>query len=300
MTDAEPNPTTDTEPIFSERSFVLEGATIHYRETGDPGDETFVFVHGNRDHCRTWDPLLEALVTAGFRLPHVVALDLRGHGDSGWLGPERGYRHEDFVLDLVGLLRHLQKESITLIGHSLGGSMAVMFAGALPERVSRLVIVEAAGPYGRSEHEAPELFARWTRDDGSDTILTYYATVGQAAAAIQKRFPLIPNHAAMHMARHGTRMTPHGLVWKYDPRSRNPSYSAFSEAQIGAFIARIECPTLLVYGGASGYKESPRFARVEYFKNKTLVEIPDTGHHVQQEKPDELAAVLIPFLKNSG
>ena len=176
--------------------------------------------------------------------------------------------------------------------------MAVMFAGALPEKVKRLVIIEAAGPYGRTEQEAPELFGRWTKDDGSDTILTYYATVGQAAEAIRKRFPLVPNRAAVHMARHGTRLTPHGWVWKYDPRARNPSYSSFSETQVQAFIERIDCPTLLVYGSESGYKESPRFSRVDYFRNKTLVEIPGTGHHVQQEKPDELAAVLIPFLSN--
>ena len=285
---------------FREGTFEVDGSSIHYMEAGDRSQDTFVFVHGNRDHCHSFDFLLESFDKAGFTMPHVVALDLRGHGDSGWVGRERGYRHEDFVLDVVGLLRHLEKDEVTLVGHSLGGSMAVMFAGALPEKVKRLVIIEAAGPYGRTEEEAAELFGRWTKDDGSDTILTYYATVGQAAEAIRRRFPLIPNRAAMHAARHGTRLTPHGWVWKYDPRARNPSYSSFSETQVKAFIERIACPTLLVYGSASGYKESPRYNRVDYFKNKTLVEIPGTGHHVQQEKPDELAAVLIPFLSNHG
>ncbi len=283
-------------PRFREGTFEVEGSRVHYLESGDPARETFVFVHGNRDHCHSWDFLLESFRKAGFELPHVVALDLRGHGDSGWVGQERGYRHEDFVLDLVGLLRHLGKDSVTLVAHSLGGSMAVVFAGALPERVRRLVLIEAVGPYGRAEEEAPELFGRWTRDDGSDTILTYYATVGQAADAICRRFPLVPNRAAMHMARHGTRPTPYGLVWKYDPRSRNPSYSSFSETQVRAFIHRIDCPTLLVFGAESGYRESPRYRRVEHFRNRTLVEIPGTGHHVQQESPDELAAAMIPFL----
>ena len=270
---------------FREGAFEVEGAKVHYLESGDPGQETFVFVHGNRDHCHSWDLLLESFDKAGFVVPHFVALDLRGHGDSGWVGRERGYRHEDFVLDVVGLLRHLEKDAVTLVGHSLGGSMAVMFAGALPEKVKRLVIIEAAGPYGRTEQEAPELFGRWTKDDGSDTILTYYATVGQAAEAIQKRFPLIPNRAAMHAARHGTRLTPHGWVWKYDPRARNPSYSSFSETQVQAFIERIDCPTLLVYGSDSGYKESPRFSRVDYFRNKTLVEIPGTGITCSRKSP---------------
>lgn len=290
----------DLLPRFREGTFEVEGSRVHYLESGDRARETFVFVHGNRDHCRSWDFLLESFHKAGFELPHVVAIDLRGHGDSGWVGRDRGYRHEDFVLDLVGLLRHLEKDAVTLVAHSLGGSMAVVFAGALPDRVRRLVLIEAVGPYGRSEQEAPDLFGRWTRDDGSDTVLTYYATVGQAAEAICKRFPLVPNRAAMHMARHGTRPTPCGLVWKYDPRSRNPSYSSFSETQVKAFIDRIDCPTLLVFGAESGYKESPRYRRVEHFRNRTLVEIPGTGHHVQQESPDELAAVMIPFLGNRG
>lgn len=290
----------DLLPRFREGTFEVEGSRVHYLESGDRARETFVFVHGNRDHCRSWDFLLESFHKAGFELPHVVALDLRGHGDSGWVGRDRGYRHEDFVLDLVGLLRHMEKDAVTLVAHSLGGSMAVVFAGALPDRVRRLVLIEAVGPYGRSEQEAPELFGRWTRDDGSDTVLTYYATVGQAAEAICKRFPLVPNRAAMHMARHGTRPTPCGLVWKYDPRSRNPSYSSFSETQVKAFIDRIDCPTLLVFGAESGYKESPRYRRVEHFRNRTLVEIPGTGHHVQQESPDELAAAMIPFLGDRG
>ncbi len=285
---------------FHDGTFDVEGSRIHFLESGDRRAETFVFVHGNRDHCHSWDLLLGSFDELGFTMPHVVALDLRGHGDSGWVGRERGYRHEDFVLDMVGLLRHLEKDAVTLVGHSLGGSMAIIFAGALPEKVNRLVVIEAAGPHGRTEKEAPELFGRWAKDDGSDTILTYYATVGQAAAAIRRRFPLIPNRAAMHMAEHGTRLTSHGWAWKYDPRARNPSYSSFSETQIKAFIERIDCPTLLVYGAESGYRESPRYSRVDHFRNKTLVEIPGTGHHVQQEKPDELAATLIPFLRSKA
>ena len=289
---------TDVLSRFRDGAFEIDGCRVHYLEYGDPSQETCVFIHGNRDHCHSWDLLLESFDKAGFTLPHVVSLDLRGHGDSGWVGPERGYRHEDFVLDVVGLLRHLKKDAVTVVAHSLGGSMSVVFAGALPEKVKRLAIIEAAGPYGRTEQETPELFGRWTKDDGSDTILTYYATVAQAADAIVRRFPLVPNRAAMHMARHGTRRTPHGLVWKYDPRARNPSYSSFSETQVKAFIERIDCPTLLVFGSDSGYKESPRYGRVDHFRNRTLVEIPGTGHHVQQEKPDELASVLIPFLSN--
>ena len=75
---------------FRDGTFEVDGSKVHYLEYGDPSQETCVFIHGNRDHCHSWDLLLESFDKVGFSLPHVVSLDLRGHGDSGWVGRERG------------------------------------------------------------------------------------------------------------------------------------------------------------------------------------------------------------------
>ncbi|MGH7774052.1 MAG: alpha/beta fold hydrolase [Candidatus Binatia bacterium] len=277
--------------------FTNDGLTLHYAEWGDPASETLVLVHGNRDQCRSWDFFVSSLFAQGNVNLHVVALDLRGHGDSDWLPPGRGYRHEDFLLDLTSLFQHLKKDSIILAGHSLGGSMATLFAGLFPSKVRRLILVEATGPFSRRDEEAPRLLAQWLEGAASESERQSYPTLEDVAKAIQKGFPLIPDEAARHMARHCMKGTDSGYISKYDPRVRERSFSIFSEGQVRAFVGRIECPTLLVFGKQGEFINSPRASRVSLFKNRKVVEFEGTGHHVPHEKPEELAKIVYPFLR---
>lgn len=280
----------------TDRYFQNDGLTLHYEEWGDPTHESLILIHGNRDQCRSWDFFADALFAQGSPSFHVIALDLRGHGDSDWSLPERGYQHEDFILDLAGIVRHLRKDSVTLIGHSLGGSISMLFAGSFPTKVRRLVLIEATGPYARSDDDVPDLLAGWVEGEGSQTENSIYPGPNDASGAIKKRFPMITDGARAHMARYGTKVSGQGYVWKYDPRVRSQSYSNFTEGQIHAFIKRIQCPTLLLFGAEAGFKKSPRFSRVGLFKNGKVVEIPGCGHHVPHEKPNELAEIVFPFL----
>jgi pimeloyl-ACP methyl ester carboxylesterase len=277
-------------------TFQNDGLTLHYTEWGDPAHDSLILVHGNRDQCRSWDCFADALFAQGSPSFHVIALDLRGHGDSDWSLPERGYQHEDFILDLAGIVRHLSKDSVTLIGHSLGGSISMLFAGSFPTKVSRLVLIEATGPYARSDDDVPDLLAGWVEGESSQTGNPNYPGPNDAAGAIQKRFPMIPDEARAYMVRYGAKVSGQGVVWKYDPRVRSQSYSNFTEGQIHAFIKRIQCPTLLLFGAEGGFPKSPRFSRVGLFNNGKVVEIPGCGHHVPHEKPCELAEIVFPFL----
>ncbi len=200
-----------------QRYFDHDGLKLHYWEWGDPNEETYVFVHGVRDQGRSWDQFLEALTSRGVPIKHAVALDLRGHGDSEWPSSGRGYQHEDFLSDLVGLLKHLEKEPITLIGHSLGGSMCLLYAGAFPEKVTRMVLLESLGPYARADDDVPNIIAE--RLKGRDYIEIPYPheSLESAAKSLQKTFPLIPDNAALHMARHGTSFKGGRYRWKHDP-----------------------------------------------------------------------------------
>jgi len=277
--------------------FSSESLTLHYVEWGDRARGTVILVHGIRDQCRSWDFFVAALYEQGDDSAHVVALDLRGHGDSQWAPLGRGYHNQDYLRDLGALMRHLNKESVTLMGHSLGASMSALFAGCFPERVRKLVLIESIGPHARADEEVPRLLARWLEGERVEDELVYYPTPEEAAQAIRKKFPLIPEAACVQMSRHGTRATDRGLMWKYDPRVRIPSFSTFSEGQARAFIERIACPTLVIYGAESDFSASKRAARVSLFKQVRVVDIPGSGHHVPHERPEELARVVGDFLR---
>jgi pimeloyl-ACP methyl ester carboxylesterase len=279
-----------------QRYFNHDGLKLHYWEWGDPKEETFVFVHGIRDQGRSWEPFLASLIARDCPVKHAVALDLRGHGESEWPSTSRGYQHEDFLSDLAGLLRHLDKECSTLIGHSLGGSMCLLYAGAFPEQVKRMVLLESLGPFARKDDEVPNVIAERLKGRNYVEIPFPHESLEAAAKALQKTFPLIPDNAAVHMARYGTSYKGGRYRWKHDPILRYRTTTVMSEGQIEAFIHRLKCPILFVYGTESDFMKSVRGPRAKLFPNARIVPIKGAGHHIPHEKPDELAKVLAPFL----
>jgi pimeloyl-ACP methyl ester carboxylesterase len=282
------------------RYFLHDGLRIHYWEWGDPNQETYVFVHGVRDQGRSWDHFLDALLKRGVPIKHAVAIDLRGHGDSEWPGTSRGYQHEDFLSDLAGLLKHLEKEPITLIGHSLGGSMCLLYAAAFPEKVKRMVLLESLGPFARADDEVPNIIAERLKGRDYVEIPFPHESLESAARSLQKTFPLIPDPAALHMARHGTSYKGGRYRWKHDPILRYRTTTAMSEGQIEAFIRRLKCPILFVYGTESDFMKSVRGHRAQLFPNAKIVPVAGAGHHIPHEKPEELAEIVVPFLLNGN
>jgi pimeloyl-ACP methyl ester carboxylesterase len=284
----------DLEP--RQRYFVHDGLKMHYWEWGEPGEDTYVFVHGVRDQGRSWEHFLHALLARGVPIKHAVALDLRGHGESEWPNHGRGYRHEDFLTDLAGLLKHLESDAVTIIGHSLGGSMCLLYAGTFPERVKRMVLLESLGPFARADDEVPAVFAERLTGRDYVEIPFPHESLEAAAKAIQKTFPLIPDGAALHMARFGTNYKGGRYRWKHDPVLRYRTTTAMSEGQIEAFIRRLSCPILFVYGTASDFMKSVRGRRAGLFPQAKIIPIAGAGHHIPHEKPQELAEVVVPFL----
>ena len=251
----------DQEP--RRRYFVHDGLRLHYWEWGDPQEETYVFVHGVRDQGRSWDHFLDALLSRGVPIKHAVALDLRGHGDSEWPSTSRGYQHEDFLSDLAGLLKHLDKEPLTIIGHSLGGSMCLLYAGTFPEKVKRMVLLESLGPFARADDEVPNIMAERLKGRDYVEIPFPHESLEAAAKAIQKTFPLIPDDAALHMARMA-RILKAGVTAGSMIRScATARPRRCPEGQIEAFIRRLKCPILFVYGTESDFMKSVRGHRAQ-------------------------------------
>jgi pimeloyl-ACP methyl ester carboxylesterase len=277
----------------------VRGLEIHWVEWGEAGDEPLILVHGFRDHCRSWDFFVNELRDI-WPEAWVLAPDCRGHGDSGWVGVGGYYHFFDYLMDLDSLVRSLGVRSVKLVGHSMGGTMAALYAGTYPTRVSKLALVEGLGPPGLAFDDAPDRTLRWLEGVHrlEEAQIIEYASIDDGARRLQKTDPPLDEARATYLARHAMRPTGTGTWrWKFDPLHRTTSPQPFYLEQFAAFLARISCPTLVVQGSESGHRiRGDLAARSNLLKNTSLVTIPGAGHWVQQDNPTALAKVLTPFL----
>ena len=138
-----PRPNTDTgihvsAPSYTSRFVEAGGLRLHYLDYGTAGLPAMLCVHGGAAHAHWFD-----FVAAGFCADHhVLALDQRGHGDSAWVEPPN-YAYERFAGDLHEVVEKLDLNDFVLIGHSMGGTIALTYAATYPGRVNRLVIVDS-------------------------------------------------------------------------------------------------------------------------------------------------------------
>src|SRR6516162_4504321 len=123
------------------QSYISQRLRLHYADWGNAGAPHLILLHGGRDHCRNWDWVAEDL-RADY---HIIAPDLRGHGDSAW--SESGdYSMSAFVYDLAQLIHQQHLAPCRIVAHSLGGNISLRYAGAFPETVCKLVAIEGMGP----------------------------------------------------------------------------------------------------------------------------------------------------------
>jgi len=280
----------------------VRGLNIHYVEWGYPRGEPLILVHGFLDHARSWDPFVAAVHRKTKEPLRIIAPDCRGHGDSGWVGTGGYYHFPDYLFDLHCLIRALETPKVTLMGHSMGGTISFLYTGTFPEVVTRLVLVEGIGPHGLTFSDAPRRFERWIAElralERSPS--KAYSTLEEAAKRLQRTNPRLRSELALDLARSGMKQNNNGKwVWKFDPLHRTTSPQPFYSGHAVEFFRRIECPVLLITGKQS--KQSPRAdlrQRLEAIRHRTLVEIEETGHMVHHDNPERLAEVVVDFLRS--
>ena len=181
-------------------SFYSQRLRLHYVDYGNPQAPLLVLLHGGRDQARSWDFVAERLR----RHYHVVAPDLRGHGDSAWAVGSH-YSILDYILDLAQLLRHLGDERVSLVGHSLGGAIVLHYAGIYPESVVRVAAIEGLGPPPAMLVERPieDRVAEWisTMQDLAARRPRRYESLEQAQARMHEANPHLSEEMASREAR---------------------------------------------------------------------------------------------------
>ncbi|MBI2986625.1 MAG: alpha/beta hydrolase [Deltaproteobacteria bacterium] len=284
-----------------EHSIDARGLKIHYLEWGDPAGEPLILIHGFLDHARSWQPFVASLQMRSPTAWRILAPDCRGHGDSGWVGAGGYYHFPDYLFDLDCLIHSLQASSVTLIGHSMGGTISFLYTGTFPKRVKKLILVEGIGPIGMAFADAPHRMERWLSEVRAvqQKKALEYASLEEAAQRLRRKNPRLKPELALELAKWGMRQTTSGKwIWKFDPLHRTTAPQPFYTGQALEFYRRIECPVLLIQGKESRHAPRPDLRqRLEAIADHTCVEIKDAGHMIHHDNPEGLAEVVAEFLR---
>jgi pimeloyl-ACP methyl ester carboxylesterase len=276
------------------------GLAIHYLEWGEPRGEPLILVHGFLDQAASWGPFVNSLQTKLGHAIWIVAPDCRGHGDSGWVGAGGYYHFPDYVFDLNCVIGALGAERIKLIGHSMGGSISLLYAGTFPHRVRKLVSIEGLGAVGMDFSDAPARMEKWINEVAGRGRHHFreYNSVESGAKQLQQTNPRLDSQRALDLACTGMKQNTKGKwVWKYDPLHRTTSPQPSYSAQTVEFLRRIECPVLVIEGRHSQLAQRPdRQQQLAVLRNRNFAVIDDAGHMVHHDTPEELARVVAEFL----
>jgi pimeloyl-ACP methyl ester carboxylesterase len=279
------------------RTYLSQGLALHYLDWGNPGAPLLILIHGSNDHARSWDWTARALQDRF----HVVAVDLRGHGDSQW-SPDGAYLVAYYVLDLVEFVESLNEERVTIVAHSLGGTIASRYAALYPERVHKLVLVDGFGP-------PPSSYAKWmdygavrrTRDSIEQRRTAQrkparrLASIEAAAERMSATNPHLTEAQAYHLAKHGVRLHPDGYGWKFDPLASQFTSEDFA-VEITVFWREVTAPTLLCRGSDSWTEDPEVIGQALHLRRRRSIAIPKAAHWPHHDQFEIFMGSLREFL----
>jgi pimeloyl-ACP methyl ester carboxylesterase len=279
--------------------YVSQRLRLHFVDWGNEGKPPLLLVHGGRDHARSWDWVAQELRDDW----HVIAPDLRGHGDSEWaMGGQ--YSIQEFVLDIAQLLITLDLFPVTIIGHSLGGSIATQYTAIYPDRVRKLVNIEGLGPppamiESRLSKPAWERTDEWIKQvrTFSSRQPKRYPSIDAAARRMIEENSFLTPEQARHLTVHGVARNEDGTYsWKFDNYTRIFYPQRYAVDEMRALWGRITCPMLLVRGLQSWAGDPEADGRMSAFQNARAVGIDDAEHWVHHDQLDEFLRVTREFL----
>ena len=272
---------------------------LHYVDWGNEGAPTLILLHGGRDHCRNWDWVAQELRNDW----HIIAPDLRGHGDSAW-SSDGEYSPRANVYDLAQLVHQLNAGPVSIVAHSYGGNISLRYAGIYPDMVKKLVVIEGLGPSPRmlSERSSvpPDKRMRdWIESKRAAAGRTprKYASLEEAYTRMKDENAYLSDTQARHLTIHGISQNEDGTYsWKFDNYFRVMMPHDMPQEDLEQLWANIACPTLLLYGEKSWASNPAEDGRLRHFRNAEVKLYKDAGHWLHHDKFDEFVADLKAFL----
>lgn len=250
-----------------------------------------VLLHGFMDAGGTWDLVAPALAAAGHR---VLAPDHRGFGKSDRV-PVGGYYHfPDYVADLDPLVSDHVEGRFVLVGHSMGGTIATLFAGARADRVAQLVLLEGLGPPDHPFDAAPVRLRHWLdqlarQSDRPAKPMTLEAALDKLAA----NHPRVPREVLRSRLPNLVRPIDGGFDWSFDPLHRTTSPMPFFAAAFREHAKKVTAPVLYVSGGKLGFRTPDEVERLGAFANVRHEDLEGAGHMMHWTRPDDVARLVL-------
>ncbi len=287
------------------------GLRHHVLQWGDaqlitPSRPALVMLHGWMDVAASFQFVVDALPTDRC----VMALDFRGFGLTDTPSAD-SYWFPDYLGDLEAVLdASLPAQKIDLLGHSMGGNVAMLYAGIRPERIRKLVNLEGFGLPASVPTQAPKRYAQWLDELRAPLELRTYASLEEVANRLRKTNPLLPEHRALWLAQH----------WSRPVRNADGSLGAFEIlghaahkrvnpvlAQVPEVLAvwkQITAPLLWVEGDQTDVSRwwGARYTKAEFHERLSVVGqvekrmLSPAGHMLHHDQPEALAALLEAFL----
>jgi len=279
----------------------VRGLRLHIRRWPRPGAPKLFLLHGWMDAAASFQFLVDALKQDW----DVIAPDLRGFGESEW--DAGGYFFAQYLADLDALLEHYSRdEPARLVGHSLGGNLVCLYAGARPERVAALANLDGFGLRDAPPEEAPERLAKWLHQLRYPEHFRTYSSFDGLVARLQAENPSLSSDRAAFLAEHlGEENGLGGVIRAADPAHLHVSPVLYRFAEVAAVWRRITAPVLVVLADDPRTLERLNLSREEVRQRFDIVPrvqietLHDTGHNLHIEQPERLAVLLEAFFASS-
>ena len=267
-----------------DRRIEVSGLDLHYLDYGTEGRPPMLCLHGGAVNAHWFDFVAGAFTPAH----HVRALDERGHGDSGKVTPP-DYRYTTLAADVAALVEKLDLRDFVLMGHSMGGTVSLVYAATYPGRVAKVVVIDS------TLRGTPERVAATRKIGNSEG--SNYETHGE----FRENFRLRPEGTTAvpviirYLAERGGRQDEAGR-WRH--KFDRQVYATRELFQVMPYFDRIEVPVLLVKGGLSNRISPDIHAEVKKrCPHVELVEVANSDHHVTLDNPSGFIDAVKPFVE---
>lgn len=269
----------------------LADRTLAAQVWGDRTLPPLIALHGWLDNAGSFSRIAPLLASKR----HVVALDLRGHGRSSHLPPGVWYHYVDYFDDLRATLDYFGWARAEFLGHSLGGTLASLFAAIHPERVDGLLLVEALGPLTVEPIDTLAQLRRGLDERAAFAQRRPLRVFADIASAISVRMAAsaLTEDAARALVERGVQVVDGGVVWSSDPRLTLASPQRYTEAQVLAMLAGIRAPTFLMLAepATSYLPETMMASRAAQVADIEVVRLAGS-HHLHLEQPHAVFEII--------